>query len=343
MKLAYYPQKMPLKKPFVLSHGTFHHREALILELSVGEQKGYGEATVITYYGKRMIDFIERLEEQRDRIEALDISFDSPTPPKNLVIFEEEPFLQSALDCAVWDLWGKHQGIALHRHFAPGKASPKSSFTLSGAPDGISTSLERAEWPIYKIKLGSENDELILPILIEHSNQCEIRIDANGGWSPEEALKYCEMLVHNGITFIEQPVAPEYDEYIPTLAAETGAEIWADESAQNADSISHCAKYYAGINFKLMKSGGLTPVVREIALARELGLKVGLGCMTESSFGISALAQIAALADSLDMDGNLLLAEDPGYGAYIEKGKVVLPQEPGIGCRWRKAPEELHP
>jgi len=343
MEVCYHPQKLPLKKPFVLAHGTFHFREALIFQLDAGRYLGHGEATVITYYGKSLSDFIEKVEAQRSTIESLDLKLERSTLPKIPLLFEEEPFLQSAFDCAVWDLWGKYQGICLHYFFNDTEELPLSSFTVSGSQKTISRVLSRGKWPIYKVKLGGEEDEAILPILLKYSSKCEIRVDANGGWSLEKAMRICKELAAGGITFIEQPLAPEYDEYIPTLAAETGVEIWADESAQNADSIAHCARYYSGINFKLMKSGGISPVLREIEMARELGLKVGLGCMTETSFGISALGQIAGLADSLDMDGNLLLAKDPGRGASIEKGKVILSTETGIGCSWRMSPRKLHP
>ena len=137
--------------------------------------------------------------------------------------------------------------------------------------------LSKGNWPIYKVKLGGEEDEAILPILLKYSSKCEIRVDANGGWSPEKAMRICKELVAGGITFIEQPLAPEYDEHIPTLAAETGAEIWADESAQNADSIAHCARYYSGINFKLMKSGGISPVLPGDRNGARIGSESRLG------------------------------------------------------------------
>jgi L-alanine-DL-glutamate epimerase-like enolase superfamily enzyme len=206
---------------------------------------------------------------------------------------------------------------------------------LSGSPDAILNTLQKDEWPIYKVKLGGNDDDAILPILFSFSDKKEIRIDANGGWSPKQALRYIEELVAHNITFIEQPLSPENDEHIPSLKAATGAQFWADESAQNDHSISHCSRFFDGINFKLMKSGGISPVLREIEIARAKGLDVGLGCMTETSFGISALGQIAALADSLDMDGNLLLASDPGKGAFIRNGKVILPKGNGLGCSWR--------
>lgn len=335
MNLHLHPFRLPLKEPFVLSHGTFHHRETLIIELEEGPLKGYGEATVITYYGKSMADLTKKVHEQKDAIQSLELDLSSPTPPRVPEIFQEEPFLQSALDCAIWDLWGQKNNTPIHTFLSPGQEPPMSSYTLSGSPGAISNTLQKGEWPIYKVKLGSVEDDAILPILFSFSEEKEIRIDANGGWSPKQALRYIKELVAHNITFIEQPLSTDLDEQIPALKAATGAQFWADESAQSGHSITHCSRYFDGINFKLMKSGGISPVLREIEVAREKGLKIGLGCMTETSFGISALGQIAALSDSLDMDGNLLLARDPGKGAFIRDGKVVLPKGNGLGCSWR--------
>lgn len=342
MKINSYPQKLPLKEPFVLSHGTYHFREALIVELEEGDHKGYGEATAITYYGKTLDSFIRQLEDQAEAICALELPADSITFPDVPLFFPDEPFLQSAVDCAYWDLWSRKAGKPLNQLIEQ-KSPPLSAFTLSGSADRIGRALARAEWPIYKVKMGGSSDEAILTELTKYSNDCDIRIDANGGWSLEEALDFIPRLTSAGITFIEQPLPPEQDHHMPQLKAETQAQLWADESAQEATHFKNLVSGFHGLNLKLMKSGGISPVLNQIEAVRNLDLQVGLGCMTESSFGISALAQIAGLADQLDMDGNMLLAQDPARGAYIEKGRVMLPQGTGLGCSWRVSPQELHP
>ncbi len=342
MRIKSYPQKLPLKEPFVLSHGTYHFREALIVELEEGEHKGYGEATAITYYGKTMNSFIEQLQEKAKAICDLKLKADSDAYPKIPIFFPNEPFLQSAVDCACWDLWSRKRGKALHQLIEQ-KSPPPSAFTLSGAADRMDRELARGEWPIYKVKMGGASDEAILNVLTQYSDRCEIRVDANGGWSLEQALSFIPRLTSAGITFIEQPLPSEQDHLMPRIKAETEAQLWADESAQEAEYFSNLVSGFHGLNLKLMKSGGISPVLEQIATVRKLGLKVGLGCMTESSFGISALAQIAGLADQLDMDGNMLLSQDPASGAYIEKGRVILPDGAGLGCAWNSPPSELHP
>ena len=342
MKIKSYPQKLPLKEPFVLSHGTYHYREALIVELEEGKHKGYGEATAITYYGKTLNGFIELLKEKAKAICDLELSSNSNTFPQIPVFFPDEPFLQSAVDCACWDLWSRKRGKPLHQLIEQ-KSPPLSAFTLSGDAAHIDQQLGRGEWPIYKVKMGGNSDEAILDVLTQYSSRCEIRVDANGGWNLKEALDFIPRLTSSGIKFIEQPLSSEQDHHMPRIKAETEAQLWADESAQQAEYFSNLVSGFHGVNLKLMKSGGISPVLEQIVHVQELGLKVGLGCMTESSFGISALAQIAGLADQLDMDGNMLLSKDPGSGAYIDKGRVILPDRAGLGCAWRTPPSQLHP
>jgi L-alanine-DL-glutamate epimerase-like enolase superfamily enzyme len=246
------------------------------------------------------------------------------------------------MDCALWDVWSKNKGQPLHK-LLPQNEPSRSAFTISGRPETIKKALEKGEWPIYKVKLGGQHDEAIIKILNDFSQTVEIRIDANGGWTADQAARFIPRLIDLGITFIEQPLPPDQNELMLDLHRFEGAQYWADESAQENASLDHLATYFHGINFKLMKSGGISPVLQQIRAARSVGLAIGLGCMTETSFGISALAQIAGLADQLDMDGNLLLASDPARGAYIDAGRVVLPQSNGLGCSWRIDPRTLHP
>ncbi|NBB89417.1 MAG: hypothetical protein GVX96_06510 [Bacteroidetes bacterium] len=341
MKIHVYPQKLPLKKPFVLAHGTYHFREALIIELEEGGITGYGEATAISYYGKTISNFIQHIKAKEKILTALRVS-PSRSFPSVPLIFPDEPFLQSAVDCAIWDIWAKKQNQSLYQLVPQGPLS-LSAFTLSGPPTLIKKQLEKGDWPIYKIKLGGQSDAEIIPLLQNYADRFEIRIDANGGWDLEQALEYIPRLSSSGITFIEQPLSPEDDHLMPKLKGLGQAQLWADESAQEASNFKNLIHGFHGVNLKLMKSGGISHVLKQIEAVRKNRMQVGLGCMTESSFGISALAQIAGLADQLDMDGNLLLASDPATGAYIEAGRVIRPPLPGLGCCWRLDPAALHP
>jgi len=342
MRVESYPQKIPLKEPFVLAHGTYHFREALIIELIDDGISGFGEATAISYYGKTLEDFQKLIENHKKEIESIVLSEEALPSASIPLLFSKESFLQSAIDCAFWDVWAKKKGQPLYE-LLPQQKPALSAFTLSGEPSAIKKALEKGAWPIYKVKLGGEHDAEIISLLKVFAKKYDIRIDANGGWDLEQASVFIPELLSLGITFIEQPLPPEQDEQMPVLHRFKQAQYWADESAQQHISMTQLARYFYGINFKLMKSGGISPVIQHIKTARAAGLQVGLGCMTETSFGISALAQIAGLADYLDMDGNILLASDPATGAYIDAGRVILPTVPGLGCNWRLDPSELHP
>jgi L-alanine-DL-glutamate epimerase-like enolase superfamily enzyme len=309
----------------------------LIIEIEHDGFIGHGEATAITYYGMDIDDFIFKIESITPDFEKLHWGKPESLWPKITTLLPENTFLQSAIDCAIWDIYGKKQGIQLHDKWMEDEDElPLGSFTLSGDPKGIAHKLKTMDWPLYKIKMGTEHDDEIIECIKKHKGSSQIIIDANGGWNIESAIKYSKTLSNLGIGFIEQPLPPGQEERMNELKTENI--LWyADESAQGKNPIERCAKYFDGINFKLMKSGGLTPVLNAIQKAKEHNLNISLGCMTESSFGISALAQLAPLVESIDMDGNLLIKNDPGKGVKLVQGKIQFGDENGIGCKWRNS------
>lgn len=335
MKIRLHPFKLELKEPFVISHGTFYYRDTLIVEIEHEGYSGYGEATAISYYGMHIEDFIKELEAVKSSLEKLEWKIPEDQWLNIEELLPRNTFLQSAIDCALWDIWGKMQGLQLHEVWMKDeKQLPLGSFTLSGPPAGVRQKLETMNWPLYKVKMGTQYDDVLLECIRDHSDKARFIIDANGGWTVEKALTYSRELKKIGVTFIEQPLPPGKEELMEKLN-ESGITWYADESAQGENALDRCDKYFDGINFKLMKSGGITPVLAGIEAARDRGLKVSLGCMTESSFGISALAQLSPLVDSIDMDGNLLIVNDPGKGVELNMGKIQFGQGYGIGCQWR--------
>jgi len=191
---------------------------------------------------------------------------------------------------------------------------------------------EMPGWPVYKIKLGTMHDVEIIQTLREQTDAV-FRIDANCGWATGEATALSAEMARHGVEFIEQPLLPDAREAQAQLYRDSALPLIADENCVGEADVPRCVDHFHGINIKLCKCGGLTPARRMIAAARDHGLKVMVGCMAESSVGISAGAQLTPLIDYADLDGALLLAEDAADGIQIENGQVRLLNEPGLGIQ----------
>lgn len=190
---------------------------------------------------------------------------------------------------------------------------------------------EAEAYPILKIKVGKSNDEQIMKAVREITTKT-LRVDANEGWkTKEEALDKIKWLETMGVEFIEQPLPALMLAETRWLRERINMPIIADEAVKSTADIPKLARSYDGINIKLMKSGGIQEALRMIWMARSLGMKIMLGCMVESSCAISAAAHISPLVDWADLDGNLLIANDPFKGTTVEKGKLILPDKPGLG------------
>jgi L-alanine-DL-glutamate epimerase-like enolase superfamily enzyme len=187
-------------------------------------------------------------------------------------------------------------------------------------------------WPIYKIKLGTADDLGIVRELRNHT-AAVFRVDANCAWDAETTIRISGPLGELGVEFIEQPLAPDRWDEMKNVVRRSALPIIADESCGTEPDVQRCRGHFHGINVKLVKCGGLTPAKRMIEQGRQLGLKTMVGCMTESSVGISAIAQLLPLLDYVDMDGALLLARDIATGVRIERGRILYPKEAGCGVR----------
>lgn len=332
VELKLHALKLPLKNPFRIAYGTYHFREALVVELKSGSFSGFGEATVITYYGKNLESFISVLEENRNFIE--NISWEHPVEfwERLYPIFQHHPFLLCALDVAAYDLWAKQNNSPLYQLWNLNITNlPLTNFTISiDTVDKMLAQMEAFPNPIYKIKLGTKEDVKIISALRKKS-EAIFRIDANCAWSVSETLDNAAIFQSLGVEFIEQPLAKDDWKGMKVLYQESPLPIIADESCQVVADVEKCHQHFHGINIKLMKCGGFTPALKMIQTAKHLDLKVMCGCMTESSIGISAIAQLLPLLDYVDMDGALLLKEDPAMGVKIVDGKVAYPEVNGHG------------
>lgn len=338
MKLTLHPITLRLKEAFTISRGSYSERRALIVELSENGHSGFGEASEHAYYGVSQELLLAGAENIRPYIERYEFGTPEDLWKKLSPHLRFQPFLQCAIDCAAHDLYGKIQGKPSHEIWGLSPDDlPKTSYTLSIAPiDVLLKKLEATNFDIYKIKLGTPDDMDVMRALRKHSD-ATFFIDANCAWTAEETIHNSLILKDLGIDFIEQPLRADDWGGMEKVRAESALPIIADEACRREEDVQKCAPYFQGVSIKLMKCGGLTPALRMARQAHSLGLRVMCGCMVESSVGISAIAQLLPLLDQVDMDGSLLLANDPADGVKIlEDGTVVLPEEDGLGISFPK-------
>lgn len=332
MKLALQPFTLKLAHSFGISRERYDTQPTLIVSLSQDGKTGYGEATSNPYYGVGIPDLIREIELCRTSIEKA-----SPKDPEALNKALRDQNLSSfaccALDLAAWDLFGKLEGKPLHALWGTTfKDYPITNYTIGLDSTKVMVSkMQEMPWPVYKIKLGTDRDVAIITELRKHTDAV-FRVDANCAWTARETIENAIALKELGVEFIEQPLPADDWEGMERVLHHCVLPVIADESCLVESDVARCALHFNGINIKLTKCGGLTPARRMIRSARELGLKVMVGCMTESSVGISAIAQLLPELDYVDMDGAMLLESDIASGVRIEEGgRVILPDTAGSG------------
>ncbi|MEO6730076.1 MAG: dipeptide epimerase [Ferruginibacter sp.] len=320
------------KHSFTISKGTKSHQPTLIVELDHFGVKGYGEAPAISYYDITVEKMLEHLELKRNFLEKF--AFSDPERFWHYLhhLFPNNPFLVCALDMAGWDIYGKIKGKQLHQLWGlDNTKSAITDFTIGiDSIENMVMKMKEQPWPIYKIKVGVQDDIEMVAALRKHT-AAVLRVDANAGWSLEEALLKIPVLKELDVEMVEQPLAKDNWEGMKILYKESVIPLIADESCVGEMDVQKCHHHFHGINIKLTKCSGITPARRMIAKARELDMKIMIGCMNESSIGTAAIAQLAPLVDYLDMDGPLLLKEDTARGVGFEFGKIIYNDTPGLG------------
>ncbi len=333
MKMTLREYRLPLRHPFTIARGSIREQRTLIVELEQDGARGYGEATENRYYGASIADMTAALERVRAKVERTHLEEPEALWTTLAATLAPSTFALCALDLAAHDLHGKLRGAPLLRLWGldPSRA-PQSDYTIGidEVPVMVAKMREFEDWPIYKIKLGTAHDLDLVRELRRHTD-ARFRVDANCGWSAEESIRNARALVSLGVELIEQPLPPDAGEAMARVRRESALPVVADESCQREEDVARCHGQFHGINIKLVKCGGLTPARRMVVEARRLGLDVMIGCMTESTVGISAAAQLLPLADYADLDGALLLAEDVASGVRFERGRCVYPDAPGSG------------
>jgi L-alanine-DL-glutamate epimerase-like enolase superfamily enzyme len=241
--------------------------------------------------------------------------------------------VRAALDMALWDITGKREGKPVYTLLGldPTK-TPATSFSIGiDTPEVVDAKVdEAAEYRILKMKMGVPGDLGLLNRVIKRSGKT-VRVDANEGWDVETALQMSGLLREKGVEFVEQPIHHDNEDDLRTLKRLSQLPIILDESIIDPEDVARRRDQGHGINIKLMKCGGITPALRLIEEASKADLKVMLGCMLETSIAITAAAHLSPLADYADLDGNLLIANDPYLGVTVRNSKLVLPEGAGLG------------
>lgn len=338
LRLVHRAENLRFRHPFTIAKGTKTHQPSLLVGLNLGPMWGFGEAPAISYYGVTVEGMQAVLETNRAAIERY--ALQDPERFWHFLhhLIPGENFLTCALDLAAWDLFGQMRRRPLHALLGLDPAgAPPTDFTIGlDAPEVMAAKVRERPWPVYKVKLGRP-DDLDLLRAVRAATDAPLRVDANEGWTFEEAEKLLPELQQLGVVLVEQPLPKGETEAQQALKARSPLPLFADESCVAERDVKTCAAGFHGINIKLTKCGGLTPARRMAKEARALGLQVMLGSMNESSVGTAALAHLAPLADVLDADGPLLLAEDVADGLILRGAAWQPAAAPGLGVRLRRS------
>jgi L-alanine-DL-glutamate epimerase-like enolase superfamily enzyme len=342
LRLDFQPITLTLKTPFRIAHGSSDVRHNVLVRIGDGEHEGLGEAAPVRQHHETqasVLDYLEALVHRwpTDNDPFLVEDILDTLPPGSQAA-------RAAVDMALHDLVGKKLGTPLYRLLGlnPHRA-PETTMTIGlGSVEEVETKAREATgFPILKLKLDSDSDRsLALVQAVRAASDVRLVADANCAWTADQALQLIPYLADLGLEWIEQPLPEEDLEGMRRLREVSPVPVFADEPVRTARDIPRLAGCVHGVNIKVQKAGGLREARHMIAVARAHGLQVMLGCMVESSVGITAAAHLAPLVDWADLDGTLLISDDPFVGVRVEAGRLLLPDRPGLGITPR---QPLHP
>ena len=325
MRLSHELMTLSLRRPFASNRGVITSVRHVIVRLAYDGRVGLGTAVVA--HDRAGVEGIRaELDDYAPRLAHL-------TPEQALAeLGGVTPSARAAIDVALHDLVGKLCDVPLHRLWGVPAPTRPTAISIGELPeeDRLARARELADWPILKLKLTASSDVGIVGKL-RAFYAGRIWIDGNGAWSPEQAVMIAEELDRHGVELLEQPIRAGSLDALRFVHERSPVPIVADEDCVGPSDVARLAGCVDAINIKLVKCGGLTRAREMIGAARRLGLRVMLGCKTESALGVTAMAQLAGLADYLDLDGALELADDPFSGVTIDRGTLALPTGPGLG------------
>lgn len=334
MHLRFFPYELQLRHTFTVASYSRTTTPDVQLEIEYDGFTGYGEASMPPYLGQStesVCSFLQKvnLEQFPDPFQLEDILayVDS--------LSEGDSAAKAAIDIALHDLVGKLLGQPMYRLFGldPAKA-PSTTFTIGiDTPDIVRRKTEESAglFNILKVKVGLHNDKEMIET-IRQVTDLPLAVDANQGWKDrEKALEEIFWLKENGVVMVEQPMPKDRPDDNAWITERSPLPIYADEAIQRLTDLPSIKGAYHGINIKLMKCTGIREAYRMASWARAEGMRVMLGCMTETSCAVSAAAHLSPLADFADLDGNLLISNDRFEGVTVQGGKLILPDRPGLG------------
>lgn len=329
MKLTIEPISLNLKTTFRIAHGADDQRFNVLVHLD----EGVGEAPAVTYYGEtqeKIVSYLKEVPDLGNDFYDIDGILDRLPPGSRAA--------RAAIDIALHDLWGKRLGHPLYRLFGLNPSNlQQTSFTIAmDKPEIMAQRASESGYPIIKVKLGGSADDVAIVAAIRNATSARLRVDANAGWTRDLALELIPRLADYDLEFVEQPLAADDLDGYSWLKENLRIQkirlpIFADESVQTSKDIARMAGAVDGVVVKLMKTEGLREAIRAIHTARAHDMQIMLSCMVETSVGVTAAAHLAPLCDFIDLDGPLLIKNDPYRGLGYIGASITLPDSPGIG------------
>ncbi len=332
-------KRLLLRHTWTISRNSSDFKDNVFVRVERDGLVGWGEAAPNVRYNQSAEQTIAAIEKARPLIEAGDWRQYVDLRAQWERAIPDQSCACAALDIAILDWVGRKLDVPLYQLFGlDADKTPVTTFSIGiDTPEVVKEKVKEAkDFPVLKIKVGTENDAQILAAVREATDR-PLRVDANEGWrDKEQALKKIQWLQKMGVELIEQPLPAAMVDETAWLRERVDIPIIADEAVKRAGDIPKLAEAYDGINIKIMKAGGIQEAMGMIRMARALGLKIMLGCMIESSVAIAAAAHISPLVDYADLDGNLLISNDPFTGVGVKNGKLILNDQPGLGVSERK-------
>ncbi len=330
--------RLRLRHTWTTTMSSSDYRDTLHLTYSRDGITGRGEGAPIVRYKETADSALQAAESVRDFLRAANPWQFEKVMAEIFHRIQGEYAAKAAIDIALMDWIGQRLGVPLYRYFGldPDDA-PITTFSIGiDNPDVTRQKVREAEaFPILKIKVGLDSDEATIAA-VRSVTRKPLRVDANEGWkSKEEAVRKINWLESQGVEFVEQPMPAAMIEETRWVHDRVHIPIIADEACLHPSSIPALVGAYDGVNIKLDKCGGMLEAYRMIQVAKALGLKTMLGCMISSSVSVTAAAHLSPLVDFADLDGNLLIANDPYSGVLVKVGKLILPNRPGLGLQSR--------
>ncbi len=327
-------ERLNLQHTWTTTMSSSQYRDTLHTTFTRGGITGHGEGAPIVRYHEDAVSAQKAVDSVRDLLLTSD-----PLQFAKIMaeVFKRVPGEwagKAAIDIALMDWVGKRLGIPLYSYFGlDPRDTPLTTFSIGIDTPEITKqkTLEAADYPVLKVKVGLATDEPTIEA-VRSVTKKPLRVDANEGWKDkEEAVRKINWLEKMGVEFIEQPMPAEMLEETRWVRSRVHIPVIADEACQHASDIPKLKECFDGVNVKLDKSGGMLEAYRMLQIAKALGMKTMLGCMISSSVSVTAAAHLSPLVDYSDLDGNLLISNDPFHGVRVEKGKLILPKGPGLG------------